>query len=78
MLIIDFEATPLHAFGTGLLKGLAAPMMVFGHYETRTSAVPPMIELPATTIESSLLGDWQKVSTDIRKAVEIYGQTKTV
>jgi hypothetical protein len=70
MFLIDFNSTKKEAFTHGLLKGLAAPVLLF-HTE-RVPTPPEFKELePATYQEGNPLeGDWKRIGADIQTAID--------
>ncbi len=75
MLIINFSSSPKQAFAHGFIKGLAAPMILFGNY-----AAPPLpeinwISLPSDPPDQSLANDWKNIGTDFKNVMVIHGKT---
>lgn len=76
MTLIDFDQHPHAAFKQGFLKGLGAPVILFGHFEA-----PPIQEIAPieTTVASdadALARDWLQVGNDMRAALVKYGQDR--
>lgn len=72
MLLIDFNSKPRPAFTHGFLKGLGAPVVLFGglampHIPLVQQVVPP-------GQFSTIAGDWAKIGDDIRAATAAYGK----
>ncbi|MCX7112605.1 MAG: hypothetical protein NTX45_21270 [Proteobacteria bacterium] len=74
MLLIDFDKTDRDAFARGFLKGLGAPYVLFGKFEYGTIPEIRIVSPIFTDINDSISSDWRNVGTDIRNAIELYGQ----
>jgi hypothetical protein len=71
MLLINFNLSPKSAFAQGFMKGLGAPVVLFGRFQAS-----PSVEIQPIIVPSSGLGsDWRKVGDDIRSAARAYGET---
>ena len=69
MLIIDFKSSTRKALYQGFLKGLGAPVMLFGSFQM------PTIDISEVVIpRSSPADDWANVGNDLRRAMRIYGE----
>jgi hypothetical protein len=74
MLIINFSNTPKQAFAHGFIKGLAAPMILFGNYTAPPLPEINWISLPSDSPDQSLANDWKNIGTDFKNAIVIYGK----
>lgn len=72
MSLLDFNDTPKQAFVNGFMKGLGAPLMLFGTYNAPALAPLQMIPLSKTSQMKSLHNDWLRVGMDLRTAVNQY------
>jgi hypothetical protein len=76
MYLIDFKDSRREAFAHGLLKGLAAPMMVFAEWKAPHIPPTPMVMPPGNpSVHHALEADWQRVFGDLNKVVTNYGNT---
>jgi len=73
---MNFESTPMQAFTHGFVKGLTAPVMLFGQHRAAPVKIPAMIQPSQTTIEDDLTGDWANISADFHLAIGAYEPTK--
>lgn len=76
MILIDFKKTAKQTFGNSVLKGMAAPVMLFGAFTTQKLPQVSKIEINKNNINQSLASDWYAVRSDINNAVVKYGKTK--
>jgi len=74
MFVIDFHASRRQAFQHGFMKGLAAPVMVFGVFTAPSVTVPPMVQTSQVSAEEALANDWAKIGNDIKRSVSAYGE----
>jgi hypothetical protein len=69
--ILKFDEDERKAFSRGLLKGMAAPLMLFAN--SPAPALPRFDEValprPANTKNAPLTGDWVRVGRDVRTVV---------
>lgn len=75
MSIINFSDTPVKAFYNGFLKGLSAPIMLFGRFNMPELTEIRPIHIENLTIEQALSKDWNAVGSDLKKVIEINGKT---
>lgn len=70
---IRFSEPRKHAFRHGFLKGLAAPVNLFGDFEVdpliRDFEPRPLEQRPLGTVAD----DWRKVGEDLRAAIAQHG-----
>lgn len=73
MMILNFQLKPTSAFTVGVLKGLGAPLLIYGQFE---GPVPVRID-PVTPqySQNALADDWRMVGGDIRRALKVYGES---
>lgn len=69
MIILDFSNTSKQAFKHGFMKGLSAPVMLFGQF-----TVPPLREIkpitpPSINDEQALANDWKAIGMDFNKVI---------
>ena len=74
MVIIDFSNSSKQAFKHGFLKGLAAPVMLFGNFNA-----PPLLEIkqisfPNITDDQALNNDWLAIGSDFNNVITRYGK----
>lgn len=74
MFIIDFHASRRKAFQHGFMKGLAAPVMVFGAFTAPDVTAPPVLQMPHISVGEALASDWAKIGYDIKRSVSEYGE----
>lgn len=70
MLLIDFNSKPRVAFAHGFLKGLAAPVVLFGNFAA--PQIPAVQQIVPPGQRSTIAGDWSKIGDDIRNATTSY------
>ena len=73
MIIIDFLSTPKKAFEQGFLKGLGAPFMLFGGFES-SARIPEVQPVKPASHERGLPGDWERIGQDLRAAFKRHEQ----
>ena len=90
MIILDFSQSAGSAFFRGAIKGLGAPLSLYGKFMP-----PPLPAFPATnsirgrgargarharraesSVQRSLAQDWQRVGADMRVAMTQYGEAE--
>ena len=69
--IIDFNTTSRQAFKHGFIKGLAAPVMLFGNFAAPTLPIIPAIQLDFNQ-QNAFDKDWQEIGKDFRKVIANY------
>jgi hypothetical protein len=74
MVIIDFSETERQAFLRGFEKGLAAPVMLFGHFQAPTVATIPQITVQPIEAGEAIENDWKVIGADLRNVIERYGK----
>jgi len=74
MLIIDIHSTPRQAFANGVLKGLGAPLMLYGVFHSPVLTDIKPINLAERSDSDALAGDWRKVGLDLQTAIKRYEQ----
>jgi hypothetical protein len=72
MILLDFNFKPRAAFAQGFLKGLGAPVVLFGRFAAPQLPVVPQVVPPGRS--SSIAGDWSNIGNDIRNATSRYGK----
>jgi hypothetical protein len=75
MLLIDFSETPKKAFARGFIKGLAAPMVLFGNYHAPILTDIKWVTPPKESTDQALVNDWIKIGGDINRVIYLHGQT---
>lgn len=71
--IVKPNATRRQAFKHGFLKGLGAPIMLFGNYELDSSIATCEFKPLPSRKRGSIAGDWRQVGLAIRSAVKKVG-----
>lgn len=77
MLIIDFTSSRKKAFRHGFVKGMAAPLMVFGSFSAPALPQIEPVRVPNTSPRESMRHDWEMVGRDLRKAMLDYGEIQS-
>lgn len=72
MILLDFNSSPRAAFAQGFLKGLGAPVVLFGHFAG--PQIPAVQQIVPPGQSSTIAGDWAKIGDDIRNATVHYGK----
>ncbi len=72
MILLDFNSKPRAAFAQGFLKGLGAPVVLFGKFAAPQLPVVHQVVPPGQL--SSIAGDWSNIGNDIRNATSRYGK----
>jgi len=77
MFIIDFTSSAFEAFSHGLIKGLAAPVMLFRREDA--PSVPPVqyIDPRKQFAANSMEGDWNRILGDLHQVISNNVPTKT-
>lgn len=75
MLLINFSETPKKAFARGFIKGLAAPMVLFGNYPAPSLPELKWVTIPKESTDQMLINDWIKIGNDINRVIVLHGQT---
>jgi len=79
MVIIDFSNTPKQAFKSGFIKGLSAPIMLFGRFNAPNLPKINTISLPTINTEQALSNDWKVIGNDFSNVIARYGkETDTI
>lgn len=73
MLVIDLTASQSTALSSGFLKGLGAPFILYGHFDSSV-VIPAVTPVVPATGASGLAGDWKRIGRDMRSAIHLYGQ----
>lgn len=76
MILIDFKKTARHTFKNGILKGMAAPVLMFGSFQIQKLPNVRKVEINSRNVNQSLSSDWNTVRSDLNAAVLKYGETK--
>lgn len=76
MLLINFKNTAKQSFVNGLLKGMAAPVVLYGTYTVEKLPHVKKIVLTKKSIHQSLASDWYAVRSNVKKAAVKYGETQ--
>jgi hypothetical protein len=69
--LLDFSDTPASAFMRSVVKGMAAPFMVYGHFSTPI-VIPPIQPVEATRLRPNARSDWEAIGGDLRVALSRY------
>jgi len=77
MVTINFSDTKGQALLRGFEKGLAAPIILFGHFQAPN--VNPILQVTIQSIEigEALDNDWKAIGTDLRNVIERHGKEYT-
>jgi hypothetical protein len=67
MILIDFYASPAKSFLHGFMKGLAAPLVLFGRFQA--PELPEVMTVSATASVNGMSRDWISVSHDLSTAI---------
>lgn len=76
MLMLNYEATQAESFRHGFIKGLAAPIMIFGSFQVPKTIDVITVEATQQQVANPLANDWAMVGQDLRSAISAYGQEK--
>ncbi len=76
MLMLNYEATQAESFRHGFIKGLAAPIMLFGSFQVPKTIDVITVEATQQQVANPLANDWAMVGHDLRSAISAYGQEK--
>jgi len=71
--VIDFASNRKSALLRGFMKGLGAPYILYGSFESFAS-IPSVDPIRPTTGSDGLAGDWTRIGRDVRVAIRQYGQ----
>jgi hypothetical protein len=74
MVIINFSNTKREAFLRGFEKGLAAPVMLFGHFQAPNLDPIPQVTIQSIEIGEAMENDWKAIGTDLRNVIERHGK----
>lgn len=73
-MLLDFSHNKKDAFLNGFVKGLAAPIMLFGMFP-----IPPLADITYistdTISQKSLYDDWNVIGSDFAKVISTHGKT---
>lgn len=75
MYLIDFDSTPAKAFLHGVMKGMAAPVMLY-HREP-APAIPKVLIKPQAnklSVQQQLANDWLKIGGDLAAVMERHAE----
>lgn len=68
MLLIDFQWTEGQAFARGFMKGLAAPVILFGHFEMYPIQIP-YVSIQGSGVHQPIVNDMTRVIGDLTKTI---------
>jgi len=72
-MLLDFSHNNSEAFVRGFIKGLAAPILLFGMFPA-----PPMMNAPFISLDSvtkkSINDDWNAIGCDFAKVISAHAQ----
>lgn len=77
-MLLHFDDLPRQAFVRGFVRGLAAPVALFGTY-TAPAIPKPITIVPPSHYRSdaeALAGDWQRVGAALRNTLQAHGTPK--
>ena len=74
MIIINFSDTSKQAFTKGFSKGIAAPLMLFGHFSPPNLPEVKQISPPSISDKQALNNDWLTIGADFNNVIASYGQ----
>lgn len=76
MQLLDFKITEKQSFARGFMKGLGAPVALFGTFHA--PVMPEIIQIKCESIDAgaAISRDWQKIGNDFNIAINKYGETK--
>jgi hypothetical protein len=74
MVIINFSDTKRQASLRGFEKGLAAPVLLFGHFEAPQLDLIPQITVKSIEVGEALENDWKAIGTDLWNVIEHHGK----
>jgi hypothetical protein len=66
-------APPQAAFLHGMVKGLVAPFILYGHF-TMPAAMPVVEAVQPVRMRPEARSDWEAVGADVRAALSRYGE----
>jgi hypothetical protein len=66
----NFAKERRQAFLRGLLKGLAAPALLFRNLSVPSARTDYIQPSGGKSAEDAIMGDWQRVSDDMRKVID--------
>ena len=70
---LNFLATPSAAFFNGVVKGMAAPIMLYGSFVTPI-AIPKIKAVEPARLHPRARNDWEAVGADLKVALSRYEQ----
>lgn len=76
MILIDFRKTVVRTFGDAVLKGVAAPVMLYGTFKVQKLPNVRQVKVGSKNTRNALISDWNAVSADLNSAVVKYGKTQ--
>jgi hypothetical protein len=76
MLFIDFKLPPKQTLKRATLKGMAAPVMLYGNFSAQKLQPVRKIEINSKSTHQALSSDWNAVRSDMHNAVMKYGKTQ--
>ena len=69
MLLVDITTTPKKAFNRGVVKGLAAPVLLFAQFQAQPLIFPAPIDLNVINPNSGIVNAFSKVTGDLYKSI---------
>ena len=69
-MILNFNRTAKAAFSSAIVKGMAAPLMIFGKFELDKQPFPEMIDLDMVVTMNSIADDFAAISSDLVRALQ--------
>ena len=69
-MIVNFNRTAKAAFSNALVKGMAAPLMIFGKFELDKQPFPEMIDVDKAVTRKSIADDFAAISSDLARALQ--------
>lgn len=74
MILLDFDSSSRQAFTQGFLKGLGAPLVLFGGFQAPSLPAVAALTVPAQSPMDALAQDWARIGLDMHCAVNHYGE----
>ena len=73
MLLIDFKLPPKQSFKKGFLKGMAAPVVMFGNFSVQRVPSVQLVKSGAVNSNQAMSANWKAVNSDLSTAIVEYG-----
>jgi hypothetical protein len=70
--VLDFKHTSRQAFFHGVMKGMAAPMMLYHVEQFPFIPAPEPIRSDIESASAALARDWARVGDDMRAAIDFH------